>query len=365
MATYDTQNVITTKSGTGWTVDVTACQLDSDIQLKDFIVFFTTGVNPPVPQNNANFTKLTPTSLQYTGTSIASSTVEVRRKTPLAPYRPVNYLSSISSNDYNQEIERISRRAAEYEVSGVGSTGGFDAAVLDTAYGVAWNGDSLNAPSRNAVYDKIEAVIAAYGAADTTLQGNINTLTTNLGTTNSNLTALTTRVTNVETVNTTQTSDISAANANIATLAAGVFKIRGAHYVIQGAAIPSGGAYQNPAGTPAGVVTNGTGYVVNSSNGIITVPEAGDYLVYCGSRISTGANVITAFGVSHQINAASQVGHFVAAAAAAALTQASGMYIRVYSLGANATVRPLVWYTNSGGSAGTNNELQFGVIRIN
>lgn len=268
MASYDTQNVIASKTGTGWTVDVTACQLDADIQLKDFIVFFTFSPAPPLQQDNSLFTKLTPTSLQYTGPAIATATVEVRRKTPIGPYRPVNYLSSISSNDYNQEIERISRRAAEYEVSGVGSTGGFDSEVLDVAYGITWNGDTLNAPSRNAVYDKIESVIANYIAADTVLQGNINTLTTNLGATNTALTALNTRVTNVETVNTSQGNDITAI---LAKLGVGAFVWTGASAAIGTNSLIIGGSQSNVITTLSGVSA--------STNTITTIANAGDYII--------------------------------------------------------------------------------------
>ncbi|MFH1624953.1 MAG: tail fiber protein, partial [Pseudomonadota bacterium] len=45
-----------------------------------------------------------------------------------------------------------------------------DAKVSDTAYGAGWDGDTTNAPSKNAVYDKIETmtpsgVIMAYGGS--------------------------------------------------------------------------------------------------------------------------------------------------------------------------------------------------------
>lgn len=38
------------------------------------------------------------------------------------------------------------------------------AAVNDTAYGSGWNGDTTHAPSKNAVYDKIEALVAGAAA---------------------------------------------------------------------------------------------------------------------------------------------------------------------------------------------------------
>ena len=50
--------------------------------------------------------------------------------------------------------------------SGAVGGGGTGASVSDTAYGVSWDGDSSNAPSKNAVYDKIETLGA--GAGDVT-----------------------------------------------------------------------------------------------------------------------------------------------------------------------------------------------------
>jgi hypothetical protein len=44
-----------------------------------------------------------------------------------------------------------------------------DAKVSDTAYGAGWNGDTTVAPSKNAVYDKVEAVIAAAQPLDADL----------------------------------------------------------------------------------------------------------------------------------------------------------------------------------------------------
>lgn len=42
-----------------------------------------------------------------------------------------------------------------------------DAKVVDTAYGVGWNGDTDHAPSRNTVYDKIESLGAGASVDDT------------------------------------------------------------------------------------------------------------------------------------------------------------------------------------------------------
>lgn len=53
------------------------------------------------------------------------------------------------------------------------------AAVNDTVYGAGWNGDTTHAPSKNAVYDKIEALAATIGAvSDTAFGGGWNGDTT-------------------------------------------------------------------------------------------------------------------------------------------------------------------------------------------
>jgi hypothetical protein len=178
--TLSTQNVFTSRTGTGWTVDVTICNLDPDVLIKDFLVIFTLAGVPTV-QNTAAFSKLTPTSIQYNGASIPASTpVEVRRRTPLDPRRLANYFSRFSSDDYNREIERISRRAYEYETSGIGSVGGLSASLLDDAYSAAWLGDIVNGVTRNRLRIKFEADKAAWEAADTGLQGQITTNTGNI-----------------------------------------------------------------------------------------------------------------------------------------------------------------------------------------
>lgn len=41
------------------------------------------------------------------------------------------------------------------------AAGGGGASISDTAYGAGWNGVTTVAPSKNAVYDKMEAVVAA------------------------------------------------------------------------------------------------------------------------------------------------------------------------------------------------------------
>lgn len=159
--TFETQAVIATRDGTGWTIDVTAANLDADLTLKDFVVLFGT-----TAQSVTLFTKVTRTSLRYDGASIASTTVEVRRRTPVAPAKEVRYGERFSSDDWNREMNRVSRRAAEWELFGLGSIGGVTLDPVNAAYGSVWGTDTLYAPTRQAVYNKLEAMTAERVSGD-------------------------------------------------------------------------------------------------------------------------------------------------------------------------------------------------------
>lgn len=41
----------------------------------------------------------------------------------------------------------------------IAAAAGGEASISDAAYGVGWNGDTTTAPSKNAVYDKIETLV--------------------------------------------------------------------------------------------------------------------------------------------------------------------------------------------------------------
>lgn len=153
MATdLSTANVVDTKSGTGWTITVTACNLLSDLSIKDFVVLIAGSLSP-----NSNFTKTSQTVLTYNGTSIASSTVEVRRVTPQNRFQEITFAEKLSSTVFNEEIDRIIRKAYEYTLNGIGP--GSTATIqtpLDDVYSATWNGDTIRPATRNALYDKIE-----------------------------------------------------------------------------------------------------------------------------------------------------------------------------------------------------------------
>jgi hypothetical protein len=162
-----TQPVFASLSGTTWTLDVTLAELVSDTSIKDFVVLFNS-----VLQSPALFTKLSATSIQYSGPSM-NALVEVRRDTDVAPYQLVAYRSPILSADYNENLKKISRKLEEL----VKYPPGFAnvPSISDQPYGATWASDTINAASRSALYAEVESVKTSYAAADASLLSNINT----------------------------------------------------------------------------------------------------------------------------------------------------------------------------------------------
>lgn len=151
-----TSNVLVSRSGTGWTVDVTACNLDTSLSNKDFVVLHN---GTPYTQLN-DYTKTTPTILTYSGTALGTgTTVEVRRKTPTTVIQPVTYGSRFSSDLWNKELDRNARWKEEADLNGVGAAFAAQLAIPDNGmYGTLWASDTVKPPTRKAVYDKVETL---------------------------------------------------------------------------------------------------------------------------------------------------------------------------------------------------------------
>lgn len=165
-----TQNIATTKTGTGWTVDVTAANLLTDTDVKDFIA-----LHGGVTANLGDYTKTSSTLLTYNGAALPSNTpVEIRRKTPNSVIQTIQFGDRFSSTLWNQELDRFIRWREEADLNGVGAGSLVSVALpQDAAYSSSWNGDTIFPPTRNAVYDKFEvqqtqinADIAALAALD-------------------------------------------------------------------------------------------------------------------------------------------------------------------------------------------------------
>lgn len=147
-----TANVIDTKSGTGWTITVTACNLLPDLSIKDFIVLIDSVLEP-----NANITKTSQTVLTYTGASISSSTVEVRRVTPNDRFQEITFAERLSSTVYNEEIDRAIRRGYEATLNGIGP-GSTVTTVAPTndAYPAGWSTDTVRSRTANRLFEEFE-----------------------------------------------------------------------------------------------------------------------------------------------------------------------------------------------------------------
>lgn len=106
-----TEIVTSTQSGTGWSVDVTDCNLSSDVGQKDFLVYFN-----DVVQSNTVFTKTSSTTVTYTGSSIPSTSVTVVRDTPTIRIQEVIYGDRFTSSLWENEMNRIHRILFDLDV---------------------------------------------------------------------------------------------------------------------------------------------------------------------------------------------------------------------------------------------------------
>lgn len=163
MPDVSTINVLVTRSGTGFTIDVTPCNLDPDLTVKDFIV-----IQAGVLQSGANYQKTSRTIITYTGSSLGSTNIEVRRRTPVNVIQTVTYASRFNSALWNSELERNARWKAETELNGSGVSGVGIPIPNNGVYDSSWGSDIVYPPTRQAVYNKIQTLAPLSGAAFTT-----------------------------------------------------------------------------------------------------------------------------------------------------------------------------------------------------
>lgn len=153
-----TSNVNTTSPGSSpFVVDVTACNLLSDLTIKDFQIFIS-GVLDCEGISCSDWTKTTATQLTYNGSVIPSGTpIQIRRKTPNNQVKIIQYANRFASGDYNNEIDRIIRWREEADLNGVGPGSAVTVAIPnDGVYPTGWDGDTIQPPTRNAVYDALQ-----------------------------------------------------------------------------------------------------------------------------------------------------------------------------------------------------------------
>jgi hypothetical protein len=111
-----TASVNVTKSGTGFTIDVTAANLLEDLSIKDFEVF-----HDGVLASKADYAKTSRTLLTYSGASLPTDTpILVKRKTPNVVVQSVTYADRFSSSLWNDELDRIIRWREEIDNTAAG-----------------------------------------------------------------------------------------------------------------------------------------------------------------------------------------------------------------------------------------------------
>ena len=151
-------NVITRTniSGTSFTVDVTALNLSPTLTYRDFQVVHN-GVDV-----SSLYTKLSSTSLQYNGVNVTlGTTINLRRRTPVVQSE-TTFITTTTATQLTNGLTKLLLRTEELEgrlASSIPQQ--YTLPLSDAAYAPAWDNDVLNAPSKNAVYDKIFSVDAA------------------------------------------------------------------------------------------------------------------------------------------------------------------------------------------------------------
>jgi hypothetical protein len=139
-------------SGVSFSVNTSAANLDSTLTIRDFLVL----ENGTLTINPLSYTKTTPTSISYSGPSLAASTtLEIRRNTPREQRVLVLPNTKVRATDWNNEFDRRVRIQEEVDLYGAG--GGFTVRLpVNSVYDSSWGFDTLFSPTRQAIYNKIE-----------------------------------------------------------------------------------------------------------------------------------------------------------------------------------------------------------------
>jgi len=148
-----TANVSGSFTGTGWTINVTATDLDTDLTIIDFLPFF--AGSPIVVAGN--FVKTSPTVLTYIGASLLVSTsVVIQRRTPPGQRTVIGFASRFSSDVWNKEVDRRVRLSEEYALNGIGPGSVVVAPIpQNSAYPSGWSGDTTFSATRNSLFNII------------------------------------------------------------------------------------------------------------------------------------------------------------------------------------------------------------------
>lgn len=94
--------IVTTRTGTGWTIDVTSLVLSTNLGYKDFFIKVA-GVASPL----TNYTKTSPTVLTYGGVSLAASTPVVVFRDSLRLVDDANFADLNTSAGLNAKFAQV------------------------------------------------------------------------------------------------------------------------------------------------------------------------------------------------------------------------------------------------------------------
>ena len=152
--TITTAAVNAVRSGTSFTIDVTAASLSENLNQKDFVILDQTN---EVTLSNTNFTKTSQTVLTYSGADIGTDiSLEVRRNTPVERFQVQQFTNKFDSTVYNEEIDRILGRVFEITLFGAGATEFFIPTPQNQAYGATWATDLVRGRTANVLYAEME-----------------------------------------------------------------------------------------------------------------------------------------------------------------------------------------------------------------
>ena len=152
--TITTAAVSVTRSGTSFTIDVTAANLNENLTQKDFVVLDQTN---EVILSNAGFTKTSQTVLTYSGADIGTNiSLEVRRNTPVERFQTQQFGNKFDASVYNEETDRILGKIFEIVLFGVGDDTFFIPTPQNVAYAASWATDTVRSRTANVLYDEME-----------------------------------------------------------------------------------------------------------------------------------------------------------------------------------------------------------------
>jgi len=151
------------RTGTGWTIDVTLCNLSASLAEKDFDPYTNGGINLL-----SNWTKTSQVLLTYTGVSLAASTpISIVRRTPIVRVQELVYGSRLNTANYEGELNSLHKMMFDRSIQPPIL---LSPSLIDylTYVKATWAANVLQAPTARAVTAAIDSAIAS-AAAPTSL----------------------------------------------------------------------------------------------------------------------------------------------------------------------------------------------------